>query len=240
MRCNLSSPWNEYLIFIAFSKEPDNVTKAAKARGTHLRVHYKHCREIGNAIKGRSLPKATAYLQDVLLFKEAIPVTKYTGGIGRHSIGKKYKAPGDKVSWPQKATRTFLDLLRNAQANAEVWFLIIFMCIALSSISLQWQTKGLELEKVIVSHVNCNQAPKMRRRTYRAHGRINGKCYWTVVFFCQLLILICTAYNSSPAHIEIIVEEKSEEVAKEAEPKVLKLSKKQIAKKGLKVPVGEA
>lgn len=27
----------------------------------------------------------------------------------------------------------------------------------------------------MVSHVNCNQAPKMRRRTYRAHGRINGK-----------------------------------------------------------------
>jgi ribosomal protein L22 len=59
-------------------------------------------------------------LEDVLQFKEAIPVTKYNRGIGRHSIGKKYNAPGDKVAWPQKATRTFLDLLRNAEANAEV------------------------------------------------------------------------------------------------------------------------
>lgn len=36
------------------------------------------------------------------------------------------------------------------------------------------QTKGMDLAKVVITHVNCNQAPKMRRRTYRAHGRING------------------------------------------------------------------
>lgn len=128
---------------------------AAKACGTHLRVHFKQCREIGNAIKGRTLTNAQAYLENVLQFKEAIPFTKYTGGIGRHAVGKKYKAVGDKVSWPQKATRTFIDLLRNVQSNAEA--------------------KGLEAEKTVISHVNVNQAPKMRRRTYRAHGRINGE-----------------------------------------------------------------
>ena len=128
---------------------------AAKARGTHLRIHFKHCREIGEAIKGRSLSNAKAYLENVLQFKDAIPFTKYTGGLGRHSVAKKYNVPGDKVGWPIKATRTFLDLLTNVESNAS--------------------TKGMELEKVVVTHVNCNQAPKMRRRTYRAHGRINGK-----------------------------------------------------------------
>lgn len=102
------------------SKEPDNATKAAKARGTHLRIHFKHCREIGEAIKGRTLSNAKSYLENVLQFKEAIPFTKYTGGIGRHSVAKKYKAVGDKVSWPLKATRTFIDLLRNVESNAEV------------------------------------------------------------------------------------------------------------------------
>ena len=55
-----------------------------------------------------------------------------------------------------------------------------------------------------------NQAPKMRRRTYRAHGRIN-------------------AYMSSPAHIELMAEEKDQEIVKEKEsvPKVL--SKKRMA-----------
>lgn len=127
---------------------------AAKAKGTHLRVHFKHTREIGQAIKGRSIANARSYLENVLAFKEAIPFTKYTGGIGRHAVAKQYKTPGDKVQWPQKATKTFLDLLRNIESNAEA--------------------KGLELEKVIITSVNCNQAPKMRRRTYRAHGRING------------------------------------------------------------------
>lgn len=100
---------------------------AAKARGTHLRIHFKHCREIGKAIQGRTVGKAKAYLEDVLQFKEAIPFTKYTGGIGRHAIGKKYKAPGDKVGWPLKATRTFIDLLRNIESNAEVLCLTIIL-----------------------------------------------------------------------------------------------------------------
>jgi len=92
----------------------------AKARTSHLRVHFKHCREIAQAIKGKKLTAAKKYLEDVLVYKAAIPFTKYTGGIGRHAQGKNYNAPGDKVSWPQKATKAFLDLLRNVQANAEV------------------------------------------------------------------------------------------------------------------------
>ena len=60
----------------------------------------------------------------------------------------------------------------------------------------------------------------MRRRTYRAHGRIN-------------------AYQSSPAHIEIIVEEKNDEIVKEKERVEMKLSKKQLAqRKGKLVQVG--
>ena len=43
---------------------------------------------------------------------------------------------------------------------------------------------------------------------------------------------------SSPAHIEIIVEEKSEEIVKEKESTPLKLSKKQIAQGRGTVKVG--
>ena len=164
------------------------------------------------------MKNAQEYLENVLQFKDAIPVTKYTGGIGRHAIGKKYKAPGDKVSWPQKATRTFLDLLKNVESNAEA--------------------KGLEVDKLVVSHVNCNQAPKMRRRTYRAHGRINGKK--TVIPFLSLFKWSSSlAYMSSPAHIQLIVEEKQEEVAKAEEPTAARLSRKQIAQgRGKSVKVG--
>ena len=172
---------------------------AAKARTTYLRVHFKHCVEIAAALKGKQLIKAKNYLLDVLKYKAAIPYTKYTGGIGRHAVGKQYKAPGDKVGWPQKATKSFLDLLRNIEANAE--------------------TKGLNLDEVYVTHANVNQAPKMRRRTYRAHGRIN-------------------AYMSSPAHIEIYAEERNNEIVKEKEPVALKAMSKKRTAQLRKVKVG--
>ena len=147
---------------------------AAKARATYLRVHYKHCREIAHAIKGLPLKRAQVYLKNVLAYKEAIPLTKYTGGRGRHSQAKQFKTPGDLCFWPQKATKSFLDLLGNLQANCE--------------------TKGLKVEDVSITHANCNQAPKMRRRTYRAHGRINGNTLAFVLVF-QLLYIHVSMYS---------------------------------------------
>lgn len=39
--------------------------------------------------------------------------------------------------------------------------------------SLPLQLKGLDTDNLIISHIQVNQAQKQRRRTYRAHGRIN-------------------------------------------------------------------
>ena len=112
------------------------------------------------------LPRAKAFLEDVLQFKQAIAFTKFTGGCGRHAQGKLRKSAGDKVRWPQKATKIVLDLLKNAEANAEM--------------------KGLDVDDLVIKHAQTNRAQKQRRRTYRAHGRINP-------------------YMSSPAHIEIVL-----------------------------------
>ncbi len=47
------------------------------------------------------------------------------------------------------------------------------------------------------------------------------------------------AYMSSPAHVELIAEEKAEEVAKAKEESTVRLSRKQIAQgRGGKVTVG--
>jgi hypothetical protein len=35
------------------------------------------------------------------------------------------------------------------------------------------QVKGLDTDALYISHIQVNQAQKQRRRTYRAHGRIN-------------------------------------------------------------------
>ena len=57
--------------------------------------------------------------------------------------------------WPKKSAEFLLQLLKNAESNAEF--------------------KGLDTDHLVIDHVQVNAAPKMRRRTYRAHGRINRK-----------------------------------------------------------------
>lgn len=102
------------------------------------------------------------------------------------------------------------------------------------------QLKGLDVDNLFIYHIQVNKAQKQRRRTYRAHGRINRK--WTVcrnmwcasfevwlqggfpnplVDCCScnvltFLILLCTAYMSSPCHVEVILTEKEQAV--KAEP----------------------
>ena len=177
---------------VKYSAEPKSDVKSSKSRASNLRVHFKHCREVSHAIKGMTLEKAKKFLEDVLEYKQAVPFTKFTGGCGRHAQGKLRKAPGDKCKWPQKATKAVLDLLRNAEANAEV--------------------KGLDTELMYVSHAQANRAMKQRRRTYRAHGRIGP-------------------YMSSPAHIELILAQRSERIERaeeEAKP-TLKLTRKRQA-----------
>jgi large subunit ribosomal protein L17e len=137
---------------VRYSVEPEVPEKTAKSRGSHLRIHFKHCREIAHYTKGMPVPKALKILDEVLEFKAIIPFVKYTGGIGRKAMAKQAKAPGDKGRWPVKATAVYRDLLRNAVSNAE--------------------TKGLDADALVITHAQCNRAPAGRRRTYRAHGRI--------------------------------------------------------------------
>merc|ERR1711894_463260 len=71
--------------------------------------------------------------------------------------------------------------------------------------------KGLDTDHLVIEHIQVNRAPKMRRRTYRAHGRINP-------------------YMSSPCHIEVILAERERAIARptEEEDKKKKVSQKKL------------
>mmetsp|Transcript_20190 Transcript_20190/g.49515 ORF Transcript_20190/g.49515 Transcript_20190/m.49515 type:complete len:185 (+) Transcript_20190:43-597(+) len=153
-----------------YSVEPADPSKSCKARGSNLRVHYKNTHETAEAIKGLTLQRAQRYLRDVIERKDAIPFRKHMGGVGRKAQVKKYKG-ATQCRWPVKSCKFLLDLLTNAESNAEI--------------------NGLEVESLVITHIQVNRAPKMRRRTYRAHGRINP-------------------YMSSPCHVELILSPKSE------------------------------
>jgi len=165
-----------------YSRKPENPTKSVYAKASMLRVHFKNTREAAAAIKGMSLRRAQKYLQDVIEKKTAVPFRRYKYGIGRHSqVNAFLKQHHTSIGrFPKKSCEYLLDLLRNAESNAEF--------------------KSLDAEQLRVFHIQVNKAPKMRRRTYRAHGRINP-------------------YMSNPCHIEIILTETEEPVAKPADKK---------------------
>lgn len=52
-------------------------TKAAKARGKDMRVHFKNTYEVAHAIRGMKLEKAQKYLQDVIDHKQCVPFRKH-------------------------------------------------------------------------------------------------------------------------------------------------------------------
>ncbi|KNC87250.1 60S ribosomal protein L17 [Sphaeroforma arctica JP610] len=159
-----------------YAAAPLDESKSAKAKGSHLRVHMKNTRETAMAIKNMPLKGAIQYLEDVKEKKRIIPFRRFKGDVGRHAQCKEFGVTQGR--WPVKSCNYLLDLLRNAESNAE--------------------TKGLDIDNLTINHIQVNQAPYMRRRTYRAHGRINP-------------------YMSSPCHIELIVGEKFENVPKAEE-----------------------
>lgn len=91
-------------------------------------------------------------------------------------------------------------IYRNAEANADV--------------------KGLDVDHLVIEHVAVQQAAKIRRRTYRAHGRINP-------------------YMSSPCHVEFILTEKKDVVAKPADGAVQKVKKESKKKQRRQLARGE-
>lgn len=103
--------------------------------------------------------------------------TRFNGGVGRHAQCKAWKTSQGR--WPKKSAEHLLILLKNVKGNA--------------------REKQLDVDRVVIEHIHVNRAPKMRRRTYRAHGRINP-------------------YMSSPCHVELVVSEVENVVRKPTAP----------------------
>lgn len=191
----LSLLYSSFLSFLGYSIFLSFLSYlVAKSRGTNLRVHYKNAVEVACAIRGMDLTRAKAYLNNVLQQKEAIPYTHFTGGRGRHAQAKSMKTPGSLAGWPKNSVKAILNLLENAEANAT--------------------TKSLDTSNLIVNHSQVNMAPKGRRRTYRAHGRINP-------------------YMRVPAHIEIILTAAPSQVAKSDTKPVITQFKRKLASRGV-------
>lgn len=61
--------------------------KSARSRGSYLRVSFKNTRETAQAINGWKLQRAQTFLENVIEKKEAVPMRRYCGSIGRSAQG---------------------------------------------------------------------------------------------------------------------------------------------------------
>merc|ERR1712029_1118501 len=143
-------------------------------------------------IKKMPLHRCNKYLENVIAHKEIVPFRRFMGGVGRHAQAKAHGTSQGR--WPLKSCEFLLQLLKNAESNSEF--------------------KGLDPDHLVIEHIQVNRAPKMRRRTYRAHGRINP-------------------YMSSPCHIEVCLVEKEQAFSKSDEPEKKKVSKKKLQKQNI-------
>nr|XP_014335158.1 PREDICTED: 60S ribosomal protein L17-like isoform X2 [Bos mutus] len=163
-------------------------------------VHYsldpenptKSCKSRGSNLRVhfKNTRETAQYLKDVTLKKQRVPFRRYNGGAGRCAHAKQWGWTQGRR--PKKSAELLLRMLKNAESNAEL--------------------KGLDVDSLVIEHIQVNKAPKMRRRTYRAHGRINP-------------------YMSSPCHTEMILTEKEQIVPK---PEEEVAQKKKISQKKLK------
>merc|ERR1711981_834606 len=172
--------------------------------GTSTRAMGRYAIEPDNATKSAkamALHRATKYLKNVIAHKEIVPFRRFMGGVGRHAQANVHGTAQGR--WPLKSAEFLLHLLKNAESNAEY--------------------KGLDADHLVIEHIQVNRAPKMRRRTYRAHGRINP-------------------YMSSPCHIEVCLVEKEQAFAKASaseEPEKKKVSQKKLKRQKLQMDRSE-
>ena len=156
----------------SYSRKPPS-EKCAKARAFDVKASYKNTYEAAKMMKGKTIQQTRDYFEAVLDHKRCVPFTKYNGGVSRTAQAREFKKTQGR--WPEKAIRNLLELLKNLEANAI--------------------KDQLNLDTLIIRHVQVNRAQCGRRRTYRAHGRI-------------------TPYMSNPCHVEVWATEEATKVAK--------------------------
>lgn len=163
-----------------FSVKSNPSIKSARAAAYDVRVHFKNTRETAATIKGMRVENAILFLKAVIKKQTCIPFRRYNGGVGRTGQAKVYGVTQGR--WPVKSCKFLVSLLENLLANAE--------------------GKDLSVDTLRIAHISVHRARPGRRRTYKAHGRINP-------------------YMSSPCHVQIIAKEIKEKKALPYEKSVI-------------------
>ena len=115
----------------------------ARARGIELPISPKKTYEVLNAIRGLPVEKARTLLEEVVALKRAVPFRRYN----QETAHKRGIGPG---RYPKKVAKSVLEVLRNAEQNAEY--------------------DGLDAERLFVKVAASGRGRIRKASMPRAHG----------------------------------------------------------------------
>ena len=143
-----------------YSTVPTDASKTARAYGRDLDCSPKSGRNVARAIKGMPVGRAKTFLQEVAELKTPVPFKVRVRKI-HHRRGEGF-GPG---KWPVGVVTRFLKVVESAEANAEY--------------------KGLDKERLVITHATAYQGTVTQAFTPRAQGRAtahyNRKCNFEVI-----------------------------------------------------------
>jgi large subunit ribosomal protein L22 len=131
----------------------------AQAYGRDMPCSPKSGRNVARAIKGMPVTRAKAFLEDVMVLKTAVPF--------RVRVRKIHHRKGGIGSgkYPVQTVKCMLKVLESAEANAEY--------------------KGLDKERLVITHSTAYQGTVIQAYTPRAQGRAtphyNRLCNFEVI-----------------------------------------------------------
>ena len=118
-----------------------------RASGREVNISPKAAREICNAVKGMRLPKAISLLEDVSSMKVPIAFRRHKLKVGHRSELHDFPTG----SYPVKAAKHIVSILRNLQNNCEF--------------------KGLDPDRVEILQASASRGRTIKDYTPRAFGR---------------------------------------------------------------------
>ncbi len=128
-----------------YSFESGDKVNVARAIGRELNVSFKDTVIICSRLKGMMLKDASELLGGVISLNTLIPFGRFNRGIGHKRISGK----NNIAKYPKKAAGEVLNVLQNAEKNAEY--------------------RGLDPEGLKIVHIQAQKGPIRRKR--RPQGR---------------------------------------------------------------------
>jgi large subunit ribosomal protein L22 len=127
-----------------YTFQPGSGETVARARGLELPISPKKTYEVLNAIRGLPLDRAKTFLEEVIDLKRAVPFRRYN----QETAHKTGIGPG---RYPKKVAKHVLQVLTNAEANAEY--------------------EGLDADSLFVRAAASGRGRIQKANMPRAHGR---------------------------------------------------------------------